>query len=53
MQDKEGEESLQKRIVAAKLDVKQLLEADPELDIDLPSVPEFLKAEGLESTFAA
>lgn len=52
LQEKEGEEKLQERAKAAKLDAVQLFEADPEIDIDLPSVSDFLKAEGLQSIMA-
>ena len=52
MQENEGQEKLEARCKAAKLDADKLFKADPEIDIDLPSVSEFLKAEGLEEIFS-
>lgn len=49
LQEKAGEEELARLGKAAALDTEKLFAADPEFDPeDLPSVPEFLEAEGLK-----
>lgn len=53
VQEKEGKDKLKSRAEEAKLDVKKLFEAVPDVDFDLPSVADFLKEEGLEQVLGA